>query len=183
MNKKEFFTAFLKQGRHVGAVAPSSRFLVKKMLDPIEFDKVNCIVEFGPGTGSITHELLNRMPANATLLVFEINPEFCELLKKIKDPRIVIIRDSAEKLEEILLEHQLEKVDYIVSSLPLAMIPSTVVRRILSEVKKVLKPSGSFLQYQYSLNALKKLKQTFQKVDVNFTPMNIPPAFIFICKN
>lgn len=182
MSKKEFFTAFLKQGRHIGAVAPSSRFLVKKMLAPIDFSTVKCIVEFGPGTGSITHELLSRMPQDATLLVFEINVEFCEILKKIEDPRIRIISDSAENLEMHLRNNHLERVDYIVSSLPLAMIPNAIVKNILAVVKRLLPSSGAFIQYQYSLNAYKKLRNTFSNVDVNFTPINIPPAFIFVCK-
>jgi phospholipid N-methyltransferase len=63
------------------------------------------------------------------------------------------------------------------------MIPNTVVRNILSVAKKVLGTTGTYIQYQYSLNALRKLKDTFKSVDLNFTPMNIPPAFVFVCKN
>jgi phosphatidylethanolamine/phosphatidyl-N-methylethanolamine N-methyltransferase len=183
VSKKEFFSAFLKQSKNVGAVAPSSKYLVKKMVDPIDFSKVKCIVEFGPGTGSITHELLNQMPKDAILLAFEINAEFCEMLKQINDPRIKIISDTAESLETYLEENNIGKVDYIISSLPLAMIPNGIVRNILHVVKKVLSPAGAFVQYQYSLNAYKKLKATFRNVDVNFTPINIPPAFVFVCKD
>ena len=183
VSKKEFFSALLKQSKNVGAVAPSSKYLVKKMVDPIDFSKVKCIVEFGPGTGSITHELLNNMPKDAILLAFEINTEFCEMLKQINDPRIKIISDTAESLETYLKENNIGKVDYIVSSLPLAMIPNGVVRNILAVVKKVLSPAGVFVQYQYSLNAYKKLRTTFKNVDVNFTPINIPPAFVFVCND
>jgi phospholipid N-methyltransferase len=183
VSKKDFFSAFLKQTKNIGAIAPSSRFLVKKMLEPIDFKTVKCIVEFGPGTGSITHELLNLMPEDAILLAFEINADFCEILSHIKDPRLRIISDTAENIELYLRENNITKVDYIVSSLPFAMIPNGIVKNILSVVKKVLKPTGMFLQYQYSLNAYKKLKNTFKDVEVNFTPMNIPPAFVFICKD
>lgn len=153
------------------------------MLDPIDFKAVKCIVEFGPGTGSITHELLNLMPLDATLLAFEINADFCDILSEIKDPRLKIISDTAENIELYLKENKIERVDYIVSSLPFAMIPNGIVRNILSVVKKVLKPAGVFMQYQYSLNAYKKLKNTFKNVEVSFTPINIPPAFVFVCKN
>ncbi len=153
------------------------------MLEPIDFKKVKCIVEFGPGTGSITNELLNHMPKDAVLLAFEINDDFCKMLEQINDPRIKIISDTAENLETYLHENNFDKVDYIISSLPLAMIPNSVVKNILTVVKKVLSPAGAFVQYQYSLNAYKKLKNTFKKVDVNFTPINIPPAFIFVCKD
>ncbi len=183
MSKRTFFSAFLKRGNTVGAVAPSSRFLVKKMVDPIDFTNVKCIVEFGPGTGSITLELLKRMPENAILLAFEINQDFCDKLNKINDPRIKIISDTAENLVEHLSQNNIEKVDYIVSSLPFAMLPNRVVRNILKVSQKVLGTSGSYIQYQYSLNAFRKLKSNFKQVSMDFTPMNIPPAFIFVCTN
>lgn len=183
MSKKDFFSAFLKQTKNIGAVAPSSRFLVKKMLRPIDFKTVRCIVEFGPGTGSITHELLNMMPADSVLLAFEINAGFCKILNEIKDPRLKIISDTAENIEQYLLENNIEHVDYIVSSLPFAMIPNGIVKNILAVVKKVLKPAGLFMQYQYSLNAYKKLKGTFNNVEIGFTPINLPPAFVFVCND
>lgn len=183
MSQKEFFSAFLKQGKNIGAVAPSSKFLVKKMVDPIDFTNVKCIVEFGPGTGTITHELLNRMPSDALLLAFEINKEFCEKLNGINDPRLKIISDTAENLEDYLKENNIQKVDYIVSSLPFAMIPNGIIRNILRVAVKVLNPKGAYIQYQYSLNSYRRLKNTFKNVDLNFTPMNIPPAFVFICTN
>lgn len=183
MSKKEFFTEFLKQGKNIGAVAPSSKFLVKKMIEPINFSNLTCIVEFGPGTGIITHELLKKMPKDSILLAFEINKEFCESLSKIKDSRLIIVSDTAEKLEKYLFEYKITKVDYIVSSLPFAMIPNKIVDTILAIATQVISKEGAFIQYQYSLNAYKRLKKIFKKVDLNFTPMNLPPAFVFTCTN
>lgn len=183
MHKGNFFSEFLKEGKNVGSITPSSKYLVKKMIEPIDFSKVKCIVEFGSGTGNITLELLKKMPDDALLLAFEINSEFCEKLQRINDPRIKIISDTAEKLEDYLSEYNIQKADYIVSSLPLAMIPNKIVKNILHVVTKVLKPEGAFIQYQYSLNAYKKLRETFKNVFLTFTPINIPPAFIFTCSN
>lgn len=183
MSKKDFFSAFLKQGKNVGSVTPSSKFLVKKMIDPIQFENVKCIVELGPGTGIITHELLKNMPKNSILLAFEINKEFCDTLNLINDSRLKVISDSAEKLEDYLKQFNVEKMDYVVSSLPLFMIPDTIVDTIMEAVLKTLKADGAFIQYQYSLNAYKKFKSIFKNVDLNFTPMNIPPAFVFTCTN
>ena len=184
MAKGDFFTEFLRQAKSVGAIMPSSKYLVKKMIAPIDFTLLKCIVEFGPGTGIITHELLNRMPVDSKLFVFEINKEFCEKLQgEIKDPRLIIVSDTAENLEDYLAQHNIEQVDCIVSSLPFAMIPNGIVKNILTISKKVLKPNGVFIQYQYSLNVYRRLKSIFNNVDLDFTPRNLPPAFIFICKN
>ncbi len=183
MHKGDFFSEFLKEGKNIGSITPSSKYLVKKMIEPIDFSKVQCIVEFGPGTGNITLELLKKMPDDSFLLAFETNAEFCEKLQDIKDPRLKVICDTAEKLEDYLSENNIQKADYIVSSLPLAMIPNNIVKNILSVVTQVLKPEGAYIQFQYSLNAYKKLRDTFKNVDLTFTPMNIPPAFIFTCTN
>ncbi len=182
MSKKKFISEVLKSGGTIGALSPSSSFLAKKMLKPIRFDTTNCIVEFGPGTGVFTKEILQKMSVNSILLTFEINSIFYDELIKINDSRLIVINDSAEKIEHYLLLHNQKKADYIVSSLPFAMIPDDVVNNILKKSFQVLSEKGKFIQFQYTLNALSKLKLLFNKVDINFTFLNIPPAFIFTCR-
>ncbi len=181
MSKNKFITEVLKSGGTIGALSPSSSFLAEKMLKPIHFNDAKCIVEFGPGTGVFTIKLLEKMSPDSKLLAFEINPAFQEELKTITDSRLIIINDSAEKIDHYLTLHQLEKADYIVSSLPFAMIPDGVVDAILKNAFEVLSPKGKFIQFQYSLNALSKLKTIYSKVKINFTFLNLPPAFVFIC--
>ncbi len=181
MSKNKFISEVLKSGGTIGALSPSSSFLAEKMLKPIHFNEAKCIVEFGPGTGVFTHKLLEQMSPDSKLLSFEINPAFYEELQKITDNRLVLINDSAERIDHYLTLHQLEKADYIVSSLPFAMIPDEVVDSILEKSIKVLSAKGKFIQFQYSLNALSKLKALYSKVKINFTFLNLPPAFVFIC--
>ncbi|TGD57680.1 class I SAM-dependent methyltransferase [Flavobacterium humi] len=181
MSKNKFITEVLKSGGTIGALSPSSSFLAEKMLKPIHFNEAKCIVEFGPGTGVFTTKLLEKMSPDAKLLAFEINPAFHEELKTIQDDRLIVINDSAEKIDHYLMLHRLETADYIVSSLPFAMIPDEVVDAILKNAFEALSLKGKFIQFQYSLNALSKLKAMYTKVKINFTFLNLPPAFIFIC--
>ncbi len=177
----DFFSEFLKQGKNIGSITPSSKFLVKKMIEPVDFNKARIIVEFGPGTGVITLEILKNMSENTKLIVFEINDEFVEQLKEIPDTRMEIINDNAENIETHLKERGIEKVDYVISSIPLAMIPKKTEYAILNSVKNILNPDGALIQFQYSLASLKKLKEIFD-VKIDFTSMNFPPACIFTCK-
>lgn len=158
---------------------PSSIFLAKKMLAPIDFNKTICVVEFGPGTGIFTHKILEKLNKNSNLLVFEINDSFYEELKTIQDSRLTLIHDSAEKINFYLEKLNL-KADYVLSSLPLAMIPDSVVQNILIESNTALKNSGKFIQFQYSTHSLQKVKTFFTKVSIQFTFLNIPPAFVYI---
>ena len=182
MTKSNFFSAFLKQGKDVGSITPSSKFLVKKMIEPIDFSKAKTIVEFGPGTGVITLEILKNMREDARLIVFEINEEFLTKLRKITDHRMEIVSDSAEHLEKHFSEKGIDKADYIISSLPLAVIPKKTEYAILNSAKKTLRASGSFVQFQYSIASLRKLKDIFDEVKIDFTAVNIPPAFVFTCR-
>ena len=181
MSKTKFLSEVFKKGGTIGALSPSSSFLAEKMLKPIHFKNANCIVEFGPGTGVFTHKLLEKMSTDAKLLVFEINPAFYEELQKIDDDRLIIVNDSAEKIEHYLDINHFEKADYIISSLPFAMIPDEVVDIILKKSYESLSEKGKFIQFQYSLNALSKLKSIYNKVKIDFTFLNLPPAFVFSC--
>ncbi|HAP01681.1 MAG TPA: hypothetical protein DCQ93_07140, partial [Bacteroidetes bacterium] len=89
MKPIQFLNQFL-ENKKVGAVMPSSRYLVREMIKPIDFSKAHLIVEYGPGHGNITKEILKKMLPDAKLLVFEINPPFIEELEKIKDNRLHI---------------------------------------------------------------------------------------------
>jgi phospholipid N-methyltransferase len=152
------------------------------MIEPVDFSRAKTIVEFGPGTGVITVEILKSMREDAKLIVFEINDGFINKLKKIPDPRMDVINDFAENIETHLKARGIEKADYIISSLPLALIPKETEYAILHSVKNSLDPQGAFVQYQYSLASLKKLKEVFDDVKIDFTSMNVPPACIFTCR-
>ena len=75
-----------------------------------------------------------------------------------------------------------ESVDVVISSLPLANFPFALKRDILQQCYDALKPSGLFIQFQYSLIDYKLLKKKFSSVERKFTPLNIPPAFIYVCR-
>jgi phospholipid N-methyltransferase len=141
-------------------------------------------VEFGPGTGIFTKEILKNMHPEAILLVFETQKSFCEQIEsEIKDNRMILINDSAEKIGEYLKKNGFETAEHIVSSLPFTVIPTQIKNSILTQSVKFLSGKGTFLQFQYSLNAHKLLKSKFKTVKLDFTPMNIPPAFIYRCQN
>jgi len=95
----------------------------------------------------------------------------------------VLINDTAEKLEEYMGKHQIDSLDVVFSEVPLVSLPKEIGQRIVDAVKASLKPGGLFLQIQYSLFSLKKLKNIFDDVKVKFTLWNLPPAFLYICKS
>ncbi|MBL7813706.1 MAG: methyltransferase domain-containing protein [Saprospiraceae bacterium] len=183
MKHLDFLKESFKNIRTTGAVARSSKYLVREMMQPIHFADAKIIVELGAGDGVLTIELLSRMAADARLLCFEINPEFCKILRgAIDDPRFVLIEDSAENLEQYLQEWGFEKADYIISAIPFIALPNELVYRIVSVCHKVLKNKGLFIQFHYSSFIQKMYRKFFDHVEVEFVPLNIPPAFVMICE-
>ncbi len=180
-HKGNFLKTYFKERKQVGALAPSSRFLVKKMCDKIDFETAKNIVELGPGTGVFTTELLKRASKDCRIFVIELNEEFYNFLsKKFSDPRIVLLKESADNLDAILASHGAEKADAILSSLPLAVIPDQIRKRIIIKSYDALREGGIYVQYQYSLNAKKLIEKKFGKLKMGFVAINIPPAFVYL---
>src|SRR5919204_4562487 len=71
-----FARNFFRHPRMLGSIIPSSRFLVKHLIGEIDFERSRCIVEYGPGIGNITKELLERLRPDGTLIAIETNAEF-----------------------------------------------------------------------------------------------------------
>lgn len=180
-NKTRFLKEFFKDSKQVGSVAPSSRSLQRKMVSKVDFENARCIVELGAGEGCITREIIRRMGKDTILLSFELHEGFVKDHLQFDDPRVHVINDSAEHIRKYLAEHGLSHADYILSSLPLTNFPKSLKESIIDEAIQSLAPGGIYMQYQYSTTALKLLKSKFQKVKMGFTPINIPPAFVYTC--
>ncbi len=178
-NNLAFLKVALKDIRTTGSVTSSSKYLIKKMVQPINFKKAKTIIEFGAGEGCITREILNKMQASSEILSFELNETLFDHLQNIKDKRLSFINDNVTQLGNYVAYNS---VDAIISGLPLANIPKAVKEKILSAAFVSLKPDGLFIQYQYSLFDYRLLKKYFKEVKLDFSLLNFPPAFVYICK-
>jgi hypothetical protein len=89
-----------------------------------------------------------------------------------------VINDSAENVEDYL---EGAKADYIVSSVPFTSLPADVRRSLLEAARRALAPDGQMLVLQYSTAVLPYLQSTFPKIRRRFSPLNVPPAFLFAC--
>lgn len=196
---KKNFGTFVRSAitnfKTTGAVAPSSRFLARAMVKPLRLTKSKVVVELGCGTGAMTHEMLSRMPDDAKLLGFEINPEFGKLLKaSISDSRFVLIDARAETMQSEVARRGYTQVDGVLSSLALGFFPDELRRGILTEICRLIGDTGTFTQFQYvhsmqiidgKLTRFKiagLLRQYFKSVERKLVTVNIPPAFVYECR-
>lgn len=178
-----FFRNFFRHPRMLGSIIPSSRFLIKQILQPIDWENARVIVEYGPGVGGITAEILRRMRPDARLIAIEMNPDFVEFLRKtLVDPRFEVVEASAADVREILQKSGLSKADYIISGIPLGSMPPQVREPILRNTRDALATGGSFLVFQFTTRVLPDLNRFFRYVKRKFEPLNILPAHLFFCQ-
>ena len=57
----QFLRGFLKHPVMVGSIIPSSRVLIDKMLGPVDWANTRLFVEYGPGVGTFTRHVLDRL--------------------------------------------------------------------------------------------------------------------------
>lgn len=177
-----FARNFFKHPKMLGSVIPSSRFLIDEMLEPVDWSRAGLIIEYGPGVGSFTAEILRRMRPDARLIAVETNPDFVRFLEqKFEDPRLTVVHGSAADTERIVRESGHATADYIVSGVPFSTMPEELRQSILRATRAVLSPDGAFLVYQFSSRVLPDLQKNFEHVARGFEPLNILPAQLFFC--
>jgi phospholipid N-methyltransferase len=178
-----FARNFFRHPRMLGSIVPSSRFLIKQLLEPINWGRARVIVEYGPGVGGITAEVLRRLRADATLIAIEMNPDFVSYLRSsIKDRRLQVVQGSAAQVDEILRRFGHTRADYIISGIPFSTIPAPLREEILRKTRDALEPEGAFLVYQFSTRVLRDLTRIFGYVGRRFELLNVLPAHLFICQ-
>jgi phosphatidylethanolamine/phosphatidyl-N-methylethanolamine N-methyltransferase len=176
-------------------LVPSSTYLVEAMLDPLPLAQAELVVEFGPGTGVMTQALLRRLPDDAKVLAFEINSRFVRQLKNaLPDPRLEVLEVSAESVGQVLRQRNHSRVDAVVSSLGLTIMPDALKHSIFEALMPYLDERSVLTQFQY-LNAIRCSDGPIQRYDSaaflrDFFPyvsqrtiwLNLPPVSVYTCR-
>jgi phospholipid N-methyltransferase len=177
-----FAKNFLQHPKMLGSLIPSSRFLVDRLLNKVDWRRARTVVEYGPGVGTITERILERMSADARLVVFEMNEDFVRYLgRAYPDPRLHVVHGSAETVQRELDRLKLVGADYIISGIPFTTMPVELRETIMLESRRALNPQGAVLVYQFTRAVLPYLRSHFTQIDQDFEPRNILPARLFYC--
>jgi phospholipid N-methyltransferase len=169
--------------RQTGAIVPSQRFLIEKMIAPVPEIYSGRIIELGAGNGALTLRLAARCP-EARILACEINPVLARVNRQNLDKagingRVQVIPDSAEHLLSEMDRRGMGKADFVLSGIPLGNLRGDRVLAIVDAVSRALVPGGMFIQFQYSLMDRKRIRARFQAVRTVPVLLNIPPAVVY----
>ena len=184
-----FLSEFVLRPRAVGAVSPSSRGLAEKMVEWIDWPNVRAVVEYGPGTGAFTKEILSRLSPGTSFFAIEINPVFAARLAE-RYPDVPVHEESVKDVARLCEQEGIEQVDAIVCGLPWAAFCNRDQEDFLEAMTTVLRPGGQFVTFAYLQGLLMpagrrfkgKLRRHFSRIERSKTAwMNLPPAFVYRC--
>lgn len=171
---------FIKTPHKIGSVVPSSRFLSEAMFANLNFDEIDFIAEYGPGTGIFTKKLLTLVKPSAKIILIESNQALYKQLKKEfrSHKSVLVLNDSAENIEKIRIEFQYPKFDLIISGIPFSILPLEVTQRILNNTTFSLSQSGIFRTFQYLFVKKTEAMNYFTLYQKNKVNLNFPPAYV-----
>ncbi|WP_188591907.1 class I SAM-dependent methyltransferase [Paenibacillus silvae] len=171
---------FLRNPKRVGSVIPSSKWLAQKVVHSVPWNEVSSIAELGSGTGAITRLVQHHIADPTKVFLFERDPGMRKRLKSTY-PHFQV-SSNASYLYKKITQEDLQSVDCVICGLPFFNFSNEMRQRILDQIQLALKPGGTLIVYQFSLQMKRTLNHYFIIEDVAFVPSNFPPAFVYVCR-
>jgi phospholipid N-methyltransferase len=182
-----FFREFLANWKATGAVAPSSAGLARRLVLDAGIERADCILELGPGTGSVTTLIRSTMRPGARYLGLDTNPVFVATLRR-RFPDLRFEAAPAQEFDCAEFHGQNGKFDAIVSGLPWTAFPESLQIAILDRIMPRLREGGVLVTFAYSgfhllpngrrFRAL--LRERCSRLEASRTVWpNLPPAFVY----
>lgn len=178
MSTLAYLKSFFKD-KDVASVTPTSKFCIRRVCQPIDFEKDVTVVEYGAGTGVFSRYLLRHMTPDSKLYLFETNEILFEKLQQIDDPRVSLYDESVEHVNDLLTEEVIGKTDFIISGIPFSFLEDDVKESILKQSYRLLREGGKFLAYQTSGHLKEPLRETFGNVETGWEWRNVPPMTVY----
>ncbi|WP_310618383.1 class I SAM-dependent methyltransferase [Flexibacterium corallicola] len=181
LDETRFIRSWAASPLQMGAVAPSSSALSKKIASFIPDDREGDVVELGPGTGAITKEILASGTIDGPRLTcLEYSHDFCNLLRG-KYPDSNIIQGDAYNLKKSLSHIRSGSLSAVVSGLPMWPRPLEDRLRCVDDALDLLKPNAPFILYTYSLSSpIPKEDHPCQQMRGAWVWRNLPPASVWV---
>jgi phosphatidylethanolamine/phosphatidyl-N-methylethanolamine N-methyltransferase len=144
-----FLIEFIKEPSCNGSIIPSSKQLTEKIIryipnkDLVQTDG-QYYMEVGPGTGPFTKAIVERLRPQDILDVIELNPSYCESLRKKFPQENVHIHCIS--ITDWKPEYSY---DVIISGLPLNGFSPELVQKCFNVFERVIKNNGNLAYFDY----------------------------------
>ena len=182
----QFIWAGVIKQVQMGAILPSQRFLIEKMIAPIPENYHGQIVELGAGNGALTLRLAAKCP-KARILACEINPTLARYTSHNLqcaglNGRVRVMASCAEKMLTDMASAGAERPDFIVSGVPIGNFTKTRTLALLNLISKTVQERGMYIQFQHFLRDRKTVKSIFPHLRTIPVLLNFPPAVVYYAR-
>ena len=185
-----FLKELFRPGNRLGAVAPSSPELARRITRYAKVAQAKNILELGPGTGAFTRELCAVKRPDAHYLGIELSPQFVQRLRR-NFPGLQVEQADIRFFDFTAHTAEHGQFDAVVSGLPWASFPASLQDGALDNMWDHMKDGATFCTFAYrafdlvpaGIRFRKKLKERFRKFAMSPTLYwNLPPAYVYICQ-
>jgi phospholipid N-methyltransferase len=178
-----FIWAGLANPAQTGAIVPSQRFLISRMIAPVPENYDGRIVEVGAGNGALTLRLAARCP-KARILACEINPTLARdnaanVAAAGLAGRVEVVSDSAQHVLSEITRRGTERPGFVISGIPLGTLGRERAVALIDTVNRTLAEGGMYIQFQHSLLGRKPIRGRFRNLRTVPVLLNFPPAVIY----
>ncbi len=188
MSNALFLREYFRNWQSVGAVAPSSPHLARRMMEYAEVWRAEHVLELGPGTGVFTESAADVMPAGSSYLGIDLNESFLSVLRP-KFPRFQFVQAAAQEFDFSSHIKGQKPFDAVISGLPWTAFPRSLQEAILDHVLPNLAPGARFATFAYwgfhrlpsGCRFRELLHDRLPGVETSQVVWaNLPPAFIYV---
>lgn len=175
-----FLSDLKRQPKAVGAIWPTGQIMARRMASIVNPSSCLPVLELGPGTGVITHAILERGLQPGLLHAIEYSASFASELR-LRFPSIHVHQGDAFNLQETLGEHADLRFDCAVSALPLLNFPVAMRETLIGDLLSRMSPGRPLIQFSYGPFAPVPARAGQWSVErYDFVLRNIPPARLWI---
>ncbi|MBA1147568.1 NAD-binding protein [Ectothiorhodospiraceae bacterium WFHF3C12] len=128
-----YLRKWLRHGRRIASVAPSSRALSEATCGRIDARTPQTILELGAGTGAVTRVAAAAMHPDSRLVAIERDPDFARALDNAVPRAEVVVGDACD-LAAILQARGIDHVDVVLNGLPTPSLTVEQRRRIADAI-------------------------------------------------
>jgi phosphatidylethanolamine/phosphatidyl-N-methylethanolamine N-methyltransferase len=179
LDELRFLRSLIARPRTIGAIAPSSAALARKMALQVDPSQSGHVLELGPGTGVVTEALIARGIAPERLIAIEADPDLAQLVVQ-RFPRARVLLADAFDFARSLESESVEQLAAVVSSLPLLNFASTQRGALIASALERLIPGAPFVQFSYGWNAPVPPPPGATLARAGIVFANLPPAQVWV---
>ena len=177
-----FLQRLIVRPRAIGAIAPSSPQLARKIAQQIDPTVPGAVLELGPGTGVVTDALIARGIPVERLIAVEADPDLSHLMRE-RFPGLRVVEGDAFELDRIVLHETSGLLAGAVSGLPLLNFSPVRCRALIAAALARMSPGSPFVQFSYGFSAPVPGDNEIGVEQRGLVLANLPPARVWVYRS